>query len=209
MQEKIQLNVLGLSYSQAQTGAYALIMSDETDEIRIPIVIGTAEAQSIAITLEEMTTPRPLTHDLFKSVCEGFGIEVTEINIYRLEAGVFYSEIVCKSKTDTIRIDARTSDSVAIALRFECPIYTTKEIIDKAGISMTDNDDFSDEGGEEYEEEPEKEKVEKKGESRLFYGGTELDDYSVVQLNELMQEAILNEDYERASKLRDEIKRRK
>lgn len=202
--QNIRLNVLGLSYSQAQTGAYALILADEADEKRIPIVIGAAEAQSIAITLEKMTTPRPLTHDLFKSFSDGFGITVIEVNIYRLEAGIFYAEIVCERKKTRIRIDARTSDAVAIALRFECPIYTTSEIMNKAGISMS-----------EKEEGLKEEKIEKKPQiiaedpqeppkksSSVFSG------YTLTQLKALMEEAVKNEDYERASQIRDEINKR-
>lgn len=202
--ENIRLNVLGLSYSQAQTGAYALILADEADEKRIPIVIGAAEAQSIAITLEKMTTPRPLTHDLFKSFSEGFGIVVLEVNIYRLEAGIFYAEIVCERKNTKIRIDARTLDAVAIALRFECPIYTTQEIITKAGISMSEKEE-----GENVEKKETPPPIVQdtppdvpKQSSGVFSG------YTLTQLKALMEEAVRNEDYERASQIRDEINKR-
>lgn len=204
MMQKIRLNVLGLSYSQAQTGAYALILADESDEKRIPIVIGAAEAQSIAITLEKMTTPRPLTHDLFKSFSDGFGISILEVNIYRLEAGIFYAEIVCERKNTKVRIDARTSDAVALALRFDCPIFTTPEIMDKAGISMSEKHEHDIPGKTEttppMEKEEPKETIEKP--SSVFSG------YTITQLKALMEEAVSNEDYERASQIRDEISRR-
>ena len=183
--QNIRLNVLGLSYSQAQTGAYALILADEADEKRIPIVIGAAEAQSIAITLEKMTTPRPLTHDLFKSFSDGFGIDVIEVNIYRLEAGIFYAEIVCERK--------KTS-----------PIYTTTEIMNKAGISMSEKEDFTKEERKERKPRIIKEETQEtphKSES-VFSG------YTISQLKALMDEAIKNEDYERASQIRDEINER-
>lgn len=202
--QNIRLNVLGLSYSQAQTGAYALILADEADEKRIPIVIGAAEAQSIAITLEKMTTPRPLTHDLFKSFSEGFGIVVIEVNIYRLEAGIFYAEIVCERKNTKIRIDARTSDAVAIALRFGCPIYTTPEIMTKAGILMSEKEE-----GRKVEKPEAKPQIVQeapsevpKKSSGVFSG------YTLTQLKTLMEEAVNNEDYERASQIRDEINKR-
>lgn len=211
MENKVKLNVLGLSYSQAQTGAYALILSDVTDQKRIPIVIGAAEAQSIAIIMEKMVTPRPLTHDLFTTFCEGFTVSVTEINIYRLDEGIFYSEIICKNEKTTVRIDARTSDAVAIALRAECPIYTNKDILDKAGIIMSEKELSESNAGndmpirgaitqKEIKEEEKDSGSERK--SNLFSG------YTLAQLKEMMDEAVLNEDYERASLLRDEMSKR-
>jgi len=209
MDNKVKLNVLGLSYSQAQTGAYALILSDEKDEKRIPVVIGAAEAQSIAIIMEKMVTPRPLTHDLFVTFCEGFAVEVIEVNIYRLDEGIFYSEIICKKGKDTVKMDARTSDAVAIALRSNCPIYTTIEVIEKAGISITDKELSASKPGEDT---PTKsadvppstgaKEFSTKEEQGPFSG------YTITQLKALMEEAISNEDYERASLLRDEITKR-
>jgi len=202
--QNIRLNVLGLSYSQAQTGAYALILADEADEKRIPIVIGAAEAQSIAITLEKMTTPRPLTHDLFKSFSDGFGVAVVEVNIYRLEAGIFYAEIVCERKKTRIRIDARTSDAVAIALRFECPIFTTSEIMNKAGISMSEKEvGVKEEIVEKKPQIVQEDPLEVPRTSSSMFSG-----YTLTQLKALMDEAVKNEDYERASQIRDEINKR-
>ena len=121
--DKIKLNVLGLSYSQANSGAYALVLAEENGERRIPIIIGSVEAQSIAIQLEGLTPPRPLTHDLFVSLADAFSLKVEEIFIYKLQEGVFYSELVCNDGKNRIRIDSRTSDAVSLALRFHCPIF--------------------------------------------------------------------------------------
>lgn len=196
---KIKLNVLGLSYSQTQTGAYALVLSEEEGDRRIPIIIGGVEAQSIAIQLEELEPPRPLTHDLFKSFAEAFTVNLVEVNIYRLEEGIFYSELICEKGTSRIRIDSRTSDAVAIALRFKCPIFTTEEIIGKAGIVLNPEDE---EGVQE--EVIRKETVE----TDTLPKGTRFDTYSNEQLKGMLDEAIRNEDYERASLIRDEMSKR-
>lgn len=196
---KIKLNVLGLSYSQTQTGAYALVLSEEEGDRRIPIIIGGVEAQSIAIQLEELEPPRPLTHDLFKSFAEAFTVNLVEVNIYRLEEGIFYSELICEKGTSRIRIDSRTSDAVAIALRFKCPIFTTEEIIGKAGIVLNPEDE---EGVQE--EAIRKETVE----TDTLPKGTRFDTYSNEQLKGMLDEAIRNEDYERASLIRDEMSKR-
>ncbi|MCT4645437.1 MAG: bifunctional nuclease family protein, partial [Carboxylicivirga sp.] len=134
--KKIKLNILGLSYSQTQSGAYALVLAEEDGERRIPIIIGGVEAQSIAIKLEGLEPPRPLTHDLFLNFSKSFNIEVTEVVVYKLEEGIFYSELVCKKDNEQLHIDSRTSDAVALALRFGCPIYTYEDIIEKAGIVL-------------------------------------------------------------------------
>src|SRR6056297_869370 len=144
--KKIKLSVLGISYSQTQSGAYALVLNEEKGERRIPIIIGGFEAQSIAIQLEGLKPPRPLTHDLFKSFADIFGIELKEINIYKLEEGVFYSNLICNKNGKEIQVDARTSDAIALALRFNCPIYTTEEILSKSGIIV--EIDFEKEGKE-------------------------------------------------------------
>ncbi|NOU58820.1 bifunctional nuclease family protein [Marinifilum caeruleilacunae] len=196
---KIKLNVLGLSYSQTQTGAYALVLSEEDGDRRIPIIIGGVEAQSIAIQLEELDPPRPLTHDLFKSFAEAFAVNVIEVNIYRLEEGIFYSELICEKGANRIRIDSRTSDAVAIALRFKCPIYTTDEIIDKAGIVLS------------IEGEPQEPTITA---PTADYGATEsssssqFSDYSIAQLQGMLDDAIRDEDYEKASLIRDELDKR-
>ncbi len=188
--KKIRLNILGLSYSQTQSGAYALILTEEEGERRIPIIIGGVEAQSIAIKLEGLTPPRPLTHDLFLSFAQAFGILLLEVVMYKLEEGIFYSELVCqKANEEVVRLDSRTSDAVALALRFKCPIYTYEEIINKAGIIIAfDNI-----------EEPKHSK--KKGKKK----STDYTTYTLSELQQMLQSAIEKEDYEKASQIRDEI----
>ena len=191
--KKIRIKIAGLSYSQTRSGAYALILEEEDGNRRLPVIIGTAEAQSIAIQLENLKPYRPLTHDLFVSMANSFHIEVIEVNIIRLEEGIFYSEIVCKREHAVIKLDSRTSDAVAIALRFKAPIYVTEDIIKKAEIISDD----------EIEKIGKEKKSEKKPEN------TKLQNFNDEELNKKMQEAIKNEDYELASLIRDEINKRK
>jgi bifunctional DNase/RNase len=191
--KRVKLNILGLSYSQTQTGAYALVLAEENGERRIPIIIGGVEAQSIAIKLEGLTPPRPLTHDLFMNFAKAFNIEIVEVIIYKLEEGIFYSELVCKRETETLHIDSRTSDAVALALRFNCPIYTYDEIMDKAGIVLDFEGD--DESFDLENEEPKK-------------MTREFADKTIEELKRMLDEAVKREDYERASQIRDEIKAR-
>jgi uncharacterized protein len=193
--ERVKLEVLGLSYSQTQAGAYALILSVEDSEQRIPIIIGGFEAQSIAIQLEGLTPPRPLTHDLFHQFAVSYNIDLKEVFIYKLEEGVFYSSLTFNDGKETRIVDARTSDSVALALRFNVPIFTTMDIVKKAGIIIS----LSKDGDEsnEVKTNPQKQKSQKT-----------LSELSIVDLEKLMQEAINNEDYEKASKIRDEINRK-
>ena len=140
---KIRLNILGLSVSQTQSGAYALVLAEENGERRIPIIIGPVEAQAIAIQLEGLKPPRPLTHDLIKNMAMAFDIALLEVTIYKLEEGIFYSELLCEMDGKEIKIDSRTSDAVALALRFRCPIYTTEEILKKSGIILDLEDEDS------------------------------------------------------------------
>lgn len=194
---KIRLNILGLSVSQTQSGAYALVLAEENGERRIPIIIGPVEAQAIAIQLEGLKPPRPLTHDLIKNMAMAFDIALLEVTIYKLEEGIFYSELLCEMNGKEINIDSRTSDAVALALRFRCPIYTTEDILKKSGIildlenedspvrNISDKDDFTDSDVSTYAQ------------------------YSAKELNEMINEAIQHEDYEKASIIRDELKKRK
>ena len=191
--KKVKLNILGLSYSQTQTGAYALVLAEEGGERRIPIIIGSVEAQSIAIRLEGLTPPRPLTHDLFLNFAKAFNIEIVEVVVYKLEEGIFYSELICKRDSETLHIDSRTSDAVALALRFSCPIYTYDDIMEKAGIVL----DFDNDADDSFE----KEFVEHKTSEE--YAGSTLE-----ELKKLLDDAVKKEDYEKASKIRDEIKLR-
>jgi hypothetical protein len=195
---KVRLNVLGISYSQTQSGAYALVLSEEEGKRRIPIIIGGFEAQSIAIQLEGLTPPRPLTHDLFLNFAKSYNIELIDVQIYKLEEGVFFSKLHCDNGKKEVYIDARTSDAIALALRFNCPIYTTEEILEKAGIIL----EF--EGTEEEAEKTAKaENSEKEDRESEQYKKM-----SLTELKTLLDEAVRNEDYEKASRLRDEIKKR-
>lgn len=188
---KTELKVLGLSYSQTQRGAYALVLEDTSSKKRIPIIIGAFEAQAIAIELEGLQSPRPLTHDLIISTVNAFGIGVQEIFIYKIVEGIFYSEIVLSDSKKTIRIDSRTSDAIAIALKSKCKIYVDNIVLEKTGFLLEEKTD-------NQQQIPIKKKEAQSGIKQL----------SVEKLKILLQEAIKKEDYEKASLLRDEIKRR-
>lgn len=193
--KRVKLKVMGISYSQTQSGAYALILLEENGERRIPIIIGGFEAQAIVIKLENLDPPRPLTHDLFKKFADEFNISISEVMIYKLEEGVFFSKLVCTNDVKTYSIDSRTSDAVAIALRFGCPIYITEEILDKAGITISSADGdvvASNDTDTIFETETVK------------YGS-----YSDEELYKLIDEAVKTEDYEKAASIRDEIEKRK
>jgi bifunctional DNase/RNase len=195
---RVKLNVLGISYSQTQSGAYALVLSEESGKRRIPIIIGGFEAQAIAIQLEGLTPPRPLTHDLFLNFSKSFDIELIDVQIYKLEEGVFFSKLRCNNGKKEIFIDARTSDSIALALRFGCPIFTTEEIIDKAGIVLEIEESEGGEGAPSGKTEESSKDSESEAYKHL----------SISELNMLLDEAISKEDYERASRIRDEINKR-
>lgn len=200
----IKLNVLGISYSQTQSGAYALILTEENGDRRIPIIVGGFEAQSIAIELEGLKPPRPLTHDLFLSFAKTFGISIKEVVIYKLEEGVFYSQVLCDDGVEKVNLDARTSDAIALALRFKCPIYTTEEIISKSGIIL----DFEKDDPEAADNTDTAEKEEKEVVSKPSANPEEYQAFSLKELEKLMDEAIKDEDYEKASIIKNEIERR-
>lgn len=195
--QKIRLNILGLSVSQTQSGAYALVLTEENGERRIPIIIGPVEAQAIAIQLEGLKPPRPLTHDLIKNMAMAFDIALLEVVIYKLEEGIFYSELLCEMDGKEVKIDSRTSDAVALALRFRCPIYTTEEILHKAGIVLD---------AEEDDDQPARPAA--REDIPYPASGSGYDKYSLSDLEEMLNKAILNEDYEKASVIRDEISKR-
>ena len=186
--------MLGISYSQTQSGAYALVLTEENGERRIPIIIGGFEAQAIVVKLENLNPPRPLTHDLFKSFADEFGITVSEVFISRLEDGVFYSQLICNNGEKEFTIDSRTSDAVALSLRFNCPIYITDEILEKAGIVI--NPEGPDIPGMEEDllTEPKESEYESVTDEELY---------------KMLDEAIRTEDYERAAAHRDELEKRK
>lgn len=201
MSNKVRLNVLGISYSQTQTGAYALVLAEEKGNRRIPIIVGGFEAQAIAIQLEGLKPARPLTHDLFFNFSNIFNIQLIEVNVHKLEEGVFYSKLTCFNGSETVEIDSRTSDAIALALRFKCPIFTTEEILTKAGIII----DFEQEAEEGVEEET---SIPADAESPANQT-SDLSQASIDELQTLLGEAISDEDYEKASRIRDEINRRK
>jgi bifunctional DNase/RNase len=196
---RVKLNVLGISYSQTQSGAYALVLSEEDGKRRIPIIIGGFEAQSIAIQIEGLTPPRPLTHDLFLNFSKSYSIELIEVQIYKLEEGVFFSKLHCDNGKKEVYIDARTSDAIALALRFKCPIYTTEEIIEKAGIFI----EFDNIEGEEADKTAKADQPEQVSHQSDIYSKM-----SITELKAMLDEAVRNEDYEKASRIRDEIKHR-
>lgn len=205
----IRLKIKGISYSQTQNGAYALILNEVDGDRKLPIVIGAFEAQSIAIALEkEIRPPRPLTHDLFKNFSDRFDIVVKQVIIHKLVDGVFYSSIICERDKIEEIIDARTSDAIALALRFDAPIFTYKTILDKAGIflkfsSKEKNENENDDSIVVDEILQEGETVEI--ESGASDGYTEL---TMDELNKELDKAVSSEDYEKAAKLRDEISKR-
>lgn len=200
---KVKLNVLGISYSQTQTGAYALVLAEENGRRRIPIIVGGFEAQAIAIQLEGLKPPRPLTHDLFLNFARTFNVDLLEVTVYKLEEGVFYSKLTCDNGQRIIEIDARTSDAIALALRFKCPIYTNEEILKKAGIIL----DFEKESAVQNAGDQQPAARQVKVQDTTFTD--ELKHNNLQELQELLDEAISDEDYEKASLIRDEINRRK
>jgi len=200
----VRLNIKGISYSQTQNGAYALILSEVDGDRKLPIVIGAFEAQSIAIALEkEIKPPRPLTHDLFKNFSDRFDIVVKQVIIHKLVDGVFYSSLICERDKIEEIIDARTSDAIALALRFNAPIFTYKNILDKAGIYLKVNPNKEDEIEDNIlMDEVLAEEIET---------SIPLDNYkskTLEELNAMLDKAVTNEDYEVAARIRDEISKR-
>lgn len=203
----VKLNIKGISYSQTQNGAYALILNEVDGDRKLPIVIGAFEAQSIAIALEkEISPPRPLTHDLFKNFADRFDIVVKQVIIHKLVDGVFYSSLICERDKIEEIIDARTSDAIALALRFQAPIFTYKNILDKAGIYLKVNPKKEDEDDEAQDsilmDELVANELEPNAPRENFKSKT------LEELHKLLEEAVTNEDYEKAASIRDEISKR-
>lgn len=203
----VRLNIKGISYSQTQSGAYALVLNEVDGERTLPIIIGAFEAQSIAIALEkEIKPPRPLTHDLFKTFSDRFQIKVKQVIIHKLVDGVFYSSLICERDRIEEIIDARTSDAIALATRFNAPIFTYENILDKAGIYLQAKEEEEEEIDDDiastrFEVEELLEEV-SEDVSGSFH------EFTLTELNNKLEEAVQNEDYELAAKLRDEISKR-
>jgi len=199
----IKLTIKGISYSQTQSGAYALVLSEMDGTRTLPIIIGAFEAQSIAIALEkEIRPPRPLTHDLFKTFSDRFSIQIQQVIIHKLVDGVFYSSLICEKEGVEEIIDTRTSDAIAIAVRFEAPIYTYENILDKAGVNLNVDEEF-----DLYEEnDPEEDKIEL--EAVFPVKESAFSRSSLKELHQQLEKAVDNENYELAAKIRDEISKR-
>jgi bifunctional DNase/RNase len=189
--EKIELDIVALSHSVTQSHNYAVVLGEKDGNRRLPIVIGGFEAQAIAVAMENMTPNRPLTHDLFKNALDVFNVNIIEVVINNLVDGIFYAQLICEKDGDYYDIDSRTSDAIAMAVRFSCPIYTTETIMESAGVVL-----------EEEKESAEIQRVETKSSADNY------ENLSVKALNKLLEEVLENEDYEKAALIRDEINRR-
>jgi bifunctional DNase/RNase len=190
--KKIELEIVALSHSITQTHSYAVVLGEVNGLRRLPIVIGGFEAQAIAVALERMQPSRPLTHDLMKNFMMAFNVDLHEIIINDLQEGIFYSKLVCSTDKDTVEIDSRTSDAVALAVRFGCPIFTYDNILDSAGILMEEDD-----------------KKKKVVVSHTDESSDDLKKLSIPELENLLKEVLEHEDYIKAASIRDEIKSRK
>jgi len=199
----IKLTIKGISYSQAQSGAYALVLSEMEGKRTLPIIIGAFEAQSIAIALEkEIRPPRPLTHDLFKTFSERFKITVKQVIIHKLVDGIFFSSLICEKDGVEEIIDTRTSDAIAIAIRFLAPIYTYENILDKAGIYLKVEEEIA------IKEILEPEAIQVTIDQAESSSSSNFSKYSIQELHDQLKEAVENENYEKAAKIRDEISKR-
>lgn len=195
MDSRIRLKVLGISYSQIQNGAYALILAQANGSYRIPVVIGAAEAQSIAMKMEGLTPPRPMTHDLFVSFAHAFGVKLKEVFIYKFEDGIFSSELTFADEDRTVTLDSRTSDAIAIAMRTGAPIYTTPEILDETGFVMEVREEESE---TEAEDEPE-----------TGHEEPRLENYAIEELERTLARHIEREEYEQAAKVAEILNRKR
>lgn len=195
--KKIKLDIVGLSYSQTQSGAYALVLGEINGRRRLPIIIGAFEAQAIAIEIEKMTPSRPLTHDLFKSLAASYSINIQEIIIYNLVDGIFFAKLICSDGKKTSEIDARTSDAIALAVRFDCPIYTYEFILATAGIVIEGNEFVF------------LENIEAPAEEKAVSTTINFSSLTEEELKAKLKDALADEAYEKAAKIRDELSRRK
>jgi uncharacterized protein len=197
--KKIELRIVALSHSVSQSNNYAVVLGEMIGLRRIPIVIGSFEAQAIAVAMEKMTPNRPLTHDLFKQTLEAFKVEIKEIIINNLLDGIFYARLICKREGEIIELDSRTSDAIALAVRFQCPIFTYEFILDTAGVELDESTqtEIEEESDDEMEEKPGKDKQ------------STLSTYSLESLQNMLLQVLEEENYEKAATIRDEIDKRK
>ena len=197
--KKIELRIVALSHSVSQSNNYAVVLGEMIGLRRIPIVIGSFEAQAIAVAMEKMTPNRPLTHDLFKQTLEAFKVEIKEIIINNLLDGIFYARLICEREGEIIELDSRTSDAIALAVRFQCPIFTYEFILDTAGVELDESTqtDIEEESDDEMEEKPGKNKQ------------SSLSTYSLESLQNMLLQVLEEENYEKAATIRDEIDKRK
>ncbi|GJM30241.1 MAG: hypothetical protein DHS20C17_28760 [Cyclobacteriaceae bacterium] len=197
--DKIRLEILGLSSSQSQSGSFALVLGESNGNRRLPIIIGMFEAQAIAIEIERITPNRPMTHDLFKSFAHNFKFEVNEVLISDLKEGVFFAKLICSNAHQTVEIDSRPSDAIAIGIRFGVPIFTYEAVLSEAGIILTDETNDEERGV-----------LEEKEDSSPSKGAAadELKNFTTEKLNDLLKDALNKEDYEQAAKIRDEMNKR-
>lgn len=206
-ENRIRLKVLGISYSQIQSGAYALILAQVSGPYRIPVVIGAAEAQSIALRMESITPPRPMTHDLFVSFAHAFGIQLRDVFIYRFEDGVFSSELTFSDGERTVVIDSRTSDAIAIAMRTGAPIYTTRAIVEETGFLIEEQTDSDDEDA--AADAPAFDEEDSESDDFLADRNPPLERYSIEELERTLKRLIDAENYEEAARVNEIIKRKK
>ena len=205
--EKIRLDIVALSHSVAQSHNYAVVLGEQDGSRRLPIVIGAFEAQAIAVAMERMAPNRPLTHDLFKNALEKFDVDLKEIVINNLVEGVFYSLLICERHGEIIEVDSRTSDAIAMAVRFQCPIFTYEEILEKAGVEIEEEGDDLDSGTSER-----RKRRRSSGKSASAKTAVakpdQLSSYSPKELQSMLDETLAQENYERAAEIRDELNRR-
>ena len=195
--KKLKLDIVGLSYSQTQSGAYALVLGEINGRRRLPIIIGAFEAQAIAIEIEKMTPSRPLTHDLFKSLASSYSIKIQEVIIYNLVDGIFFAKLICSDGKKSSEIDSRTSDAIALAVRFDCPIYTYEFILATAGIVIEGNEFVF------------LENIEAPSEEKAVTTSINFSSLTEDELKTKLKNALADEAYEKAAKIRDELSRRK
>lgn len=209
MSNRIRLKVLGISYSQIQSGAYALILAQVGGPYRIPVVIGPAEAQSIALRMESITPPRPMTHDLFVSFAHTFGVKLVEVFIYRFEDGIFSSELTFTDGQRTVKIDSRTSDAIAIAMRTGAPIFTTQEILDETGFIMEDDSSDDDDDDEAAGADAPTFYDEDDSSDRGLSASARIENYSIEELERTLSQLIEQENYEEAARINEILKRKR